>query len=495
MTRAAVYLRVSTDTQAEHGVSLDVQEAECRARAAELGADSVTVYRDDGISGMEWDRPGLQALLSDLPQLDLLVVWAKDRLTRDLRHLLTILDTLATAGTRLVAIRESVETQTAEGILSLQITGALSEYHPRKTAENVKAAMRRIAETGRVPANRPFGYRRNADGALEPDPVQAPIVAELFALAANGDGIQKLAQWLNDKHPTRPRGGEHWRPTSVRWILTNRVYVGEVKWGDLLLPGTHESLVGRAEWDAVQERLSRRVTVRGRTVRHYTPLLRCGQCGSPLSVTSRYARGSRELMYYYCTRRAQYKPEQRHPGARIEEGLFARMLYRHVELLLTSGDLSEAVSDYQRKYGGGASEGPAGGILPEVQERLDDLARMRRINVQSLQRGLITEDDLAGLNAPMMAEEAKLRKRFDDATDAADMASLGELSAQSVPALLDRLKGLPVEDQVGALAVLCPLVELFPKRLRFHHTRDLVPPVDRDVPAYHGPRVVRDLGF
>jgi len=99
--KAAAYTRVSTDDQAQRGLSLGEQRQQIAERIAEAGWDEFAVYEDRGYSGARADRPGLVRLLADREQYDILVVWALDRLGRDMTLLATTVGKLRDAGVRL----------------------------------------------------------------------------------------------------------------------------------------------------------------------------------------------------------------------------------------------------------------------------------------------------------------------------------------------------------------------------------------------------------
>ena len=88
----AIYTRVSTQQQAEHGYSIEEQENACRKKALELGATSIKVYRDSGFSGAYLERPALDDLRDAVAQKlhDCIVIYDIDRLSRDTMHLLLL---------------------------------------------------------------------------------------------------------------------------------------------------------------------------------------------------------------------------------------------------------------------------------------------------------------------------------------------------------------------------------------------------------------------
>jgi DNA invertase Pin-like site-specific DNA recombinase len=143
--RAAIYVRVSTTEQDTEG-----QETELREYAERRGWN-YEVYRDKGQSGAKSDRPELTRLLADLRRrkLDIVVVWALDRLARSLRQLLEIAEQCQSLGVDLVSLRQNIDTTLPAGRLTFQILGAVAEFEREMLRERVKAGMAQARRTGK----------------------------------------------------------------------------------------------------------------------------------------------------------------------------------------------------------------------------------------------------------------------------------------------------------------------------------------------------------
>ncbi len=112
-------------------------------------------YLDEGVSGAQDSRPGLDGLLSDaqVGKLDLVVVWRLDRLGRSLKHLLKLLDELTSYGVGFTSLRDpGIDTTTASGRLLLQLLGAFAEFERNLIRERVVAGVRR-AQAGVDPVS------------------------------------------------------------------------------------------------------------------------------------------------------------------------------------------------------------------------------------------------------------------------------------------------------------------------------------------------------
>jgi len=143
--RAAIYARVSTFDQEPEN-----QLAELRRYAA-ARAWTATEHVDRGISGAKDRRPALDRLLVDARRrrFDVLVVWRLDRLGRNLRHLITLLEELQALGVAFVSLGEGIDATTPAGKLQMHILGAIAEFERARIAERVRAGLQRARAQGK----------------------------------------------------------------------------------------------------------------------------------------------------------------------------------------------------------------------------------------------------------------------------------------------------------------------------------------------------------
>src|SRR5712671_6385783 len=188
--RAALYGRVSTSDQEPEN-----QLAELRRYVGARGWTSAE-YVDRGVSGAKDRRPALDELLRDARRrrFDVLVVWRLDRLGRNLRHLITLLEELAALGVAFVSLNEGIDATTPAGKLQMHILGAIAEFERARIAERVKAGLQRAKaqgkRLGRPRKVRPAGI------------IPGGSVRE----AARAWGVSKstAARWINSGRPVHP---------------------------------------------------------------------------------------------------------------------------------------------------------------------------------------------------------------------------------------------------------------------------------------------------
>ncbi|KIP17099.1 DNA resolvase [Burkholderia ubonensis] len=139
------YARVSTDEQ-----NLTLQE-DALFRA---GCD--VLYMDQGISGADFSRPGLNEALAEASSGDTLVVWRLDRLGRSLAKLIDLVNYLGKNGIGFMSLTESIDTSSAGGVLMFHMMAALSEFERRLISERTRAGMRTARSHGKRIGRKPI---------------------------------------------------------------------------------------------------------------------------------------------------------------------------------------------------------------------------------------------------------------------------------------------------------------------------------------------------
>lgn len=218
MTKKALgYGRVSTVKQVVDGVSLEAQRIEITSFAIASGYDLLDVLCDDGISGAkgEEQRPALAELLAAVRagQVSVVIVCKRDRLARDQALAGHIETVIRRAGAELVSIDEAGLNPITKAVLTM-----VAEVERLLAAQRTRFAMRALKLKGKTFGTVPFGYRRNADGGLDPQPGEIEIVHEIIAMRANGAKLVDIAAHLTASTVATRRGGK-WSAEQVRSIL------------------------------------------------------------------------------------------------------------------------------------------------------------------------------------------------------------------------------------------------------------------------------------
>jgi DNA invertase Pin-like site-specific DNA recombinase len=143
--RAAIYARVSTFDQSTENQLVEVR------RYVEARGWSAREYVDEGVSGAKDRRPALDALVYDARRrrFDVVVCWRLDRLGRNLKHLITLLEDFEVLGVAFVSLAEGIDATTPAGRLQMHILGAIAEFERARIAERVRLGLARVRAQGK----------------------------------------------------------------------------------------------------------------------------------------------------------------------------------------------------------------------------------------------------------------------------------------------------------------------------------------------------------
>src|ERR1035441_6225828 len=155
------YIRVSTDKQADTGLSLQAQREKLRAMAVVHGTDLADIIVDAGESAKNLDRPGMERILDLVRggEVDTVIVAKLDRLTRSVRDLADLLELFQRKGVSLVSVAESLDTGSAAGRLVLNIMVSVSQWEREAIGERTRDAMQHKKAKLEFNGNVPYGYR------------------------------------------------------------------------------------------------------------------------------------------------------------------------------------------------------------------------------------------------------------------------------------------------------------------------------------------------
>jgi len=214
------YIRVSTQGQAEDGVSLDAQEAKVRSWADLNGAEEVVIFRDEGISGKRSDnRPGLQAALDAVGKGDALVVYSLSRLSRSTKDTLILSEILLKKEADLVSLSEKIDTTTAAGKMVFRLLAVLSEFERDQISDRTRFALAHKKANGeKTGGDVPFGYRVRA-GKLYRHAEEQKAVGMILELRSEGLSLREICNRMTAAGIARKRGSLTWHPQVVSDIL------------------------------------------------------------------------------------------------------------------------------------------------------------------------------------------------------------------------------------------------------------------------------------
>jgi len=321
---AAIYVRVSTDQQAEKGYSLETQLEACRKCAHELRAVNIEEYVDDGYSAEFIERPHLTRMREAIKakRFDVVIFYDPDRMARNLMHQLIIVEEIDKSGAELKFVVVNYE-QSPDGKFMFGIRGLLAQLEKEKIKERTMRGKRGKASKGMVISDtKPFGYTFDSEKSTYViNETEAELVRMIFDFMVKEKlGTARICKELNARGIPSPRAKNAWIVSSIHRILTNTLYKGiiqsmkyryektslsqrkrtlrsESEWIPIYVP----AIIDEVTWQAAQRQLKENKDFAKRNLKKDYLLngsVTCAQCGRAMVISHSGCKGHNS--YYAC---------------------------------------------------------------------------------------------------------------------------------------------------------------------------------------------------
>lgn len=343
--KAGLYYRLSQeDERAGESLSIENQKKILEKYARENGFEIIDEYIDDGWSGTNFNRPGVQRLLEDAKngRINTIIVKDLSRFGRNYIEVGQYTDYLfPTYNIRFIAVGDNVDSAVTEntGMDMTPIMNVFNEWHAANTSKKIRAVIEANAKEGIYRCTyAPYGYIKGTDAKRLPviDPEAAAYVRRIFEMRASGISPNRIAQTFNDESILPPadykeakfgipntRKSHHlWSSAVVKQIVTNPIYLGhlvqqktkkisyknkkivkndpeDMVW----VYGTHEPIVTQELWDKCREMeasVSQGKKDKTGYVNPLSGLVYCADCGNKMYIkfnNTRHQRGGDRIYY------------------------------------------------------------------------------------------------------------------------------------------------------------------------------------------------------
>lgn len=289
---AAIYIRVSTDYQAEEGYSIDAQKEQLSAYCVSKGIKKYEFYIDGGWSGSNIDRPEMQRLIKDVnnDKISHVIVYKLDRLSRSQKDTLYLIeDVFNTHDVTFVSISETMDTSTPMGRLMLGILSAFAQLERENIRLRTRMGMKERVKSGlwmgggRIP----FGYDYDKENGILVPNKDAEKVKQVYKLYIEGKSPQEIANLLGLKYDK----------LAIQ-ILTRKSNYGIIEYNGEEYQGKHEPIISKETYDLAMKCMLDRSQVRVNTSEYLlTGLIYCGKCGAKMRYQKWGNKGSKLVCY------------------------------------------------------------------------------------------------------------------------------------------------------------------------------------------------------
>ena len=465
-----IYMRLSKDDErAGESLSIENQRNILTAYVREQGWTLIDEYVDDGISGVSFDRPGVQRLLEDAKTGRINLILCKD-LSRFGRNYIMVgqyLDYIFPCyNIRFIALNDNVDTANAQssGMDMMPIMNIFNEWHSANTSKKLRISAEAGAKAGKYHATfYAFGYLKGDDDKRTPviDPYAAPIVRRIFEMRASGESLKKIADTLNAEHIPTPKEYQYsrigktdpsnythiWASTNVKLILNNPIYIGTLaqhrsssvsyknhkrvfydKADWIVIENHHEPIVTQELWDKVREidkSVSRGKRNKKGELAPLSGFLYCDSCG--YKMKQEYIRGAKNLRYstYTCGFHSRYGKGYC-TNHRIYTSIITELIVQDIRTKIQlTVDEDKARKLFLERKAGQYNAQTVGDKkrIHDVEKRLAELEKLIQSVYENMVLGKVAEDMCIGLldkygeeKKALQSELEELRKHLDTLT-------------------------------------------------------------------------------
>lgn len=387
--KIALYSRVSTSEQSEHGYSIHEQEQVLIKEVVKNypGYDYET-YIDSGISGKNIEgRPAMKRLLQDVKdnKIEMVLSWKLNRVSRSMRDVFNIIHEFKEHGVGYKSISENIDTSNASGEVLVTMFGLIGSIERQTLISNVKFSMNAKARSGEAITGRVLGYTLSLNPLTQKndlviDENEAHIVREIFDLYLNHNkGLKAITTILNQKG-YRTINQKPFSVFGVKYILNNPVYKGFVRFNNhqnwavqrrggksdendvILVKGKHEAIISEDVFDQVHEKLASKSFKPGRPIGgdfYLRSLIKCPECGNNMVCRRTYykTKKSKERTikrYYICSLFNRSGSSACHSNS-INAEVVERVINVHLNRILSQPDIinqiaSNVIEELKQKH-------------------------------------------------------------------------------------------------------------------------------------------------
>ena len=300
--KAVIYARYSSDSQREE--SIEGQIRECSEYAERNKITILTSYIDRALSARTADRPEFQRMIRDSEKglFDTVLVWKLDRFSRDRYDSAHYKHILKKNGVKVISAKENIS-DGPEGIILESMLEGYAEYYSAELSQKIQRGQKENAmKCKNNGGHTPLGYCVDREhGVLAIDPVTAPIVQEIYTRYDGGERIREIRDSLNARG-IRTQMGKPFSTGAVSLILKNRKYIGEYRYGDVVVPDGMPVIIRKDIFERVSQRMeaNKKAPAKAKADEEYllTTKLFCGTCGRMMAGESGKS-GTKGIKYRY----------------------------------------------------------------------------------------------------------------------------------------------------------------------------------------------------
>ena len=386
--KGVIYARYSSDNQREE--SIEGQLRECKAFAEKNDIQIIETYIDRALSAKTDNRPAFQKMISDSAkgQFDVVIVWKLDRFARnryDSAHYKAI---LKRNNVRVISATEVIS-QGPEGIILESLLEGMAEYYSAELAEKIIRGMKENAFKCKFNGGAiPFGYYIDEEQHFQIKEEEAAVVREVFKLYNGGMTLQQVADHLNSKG-IRSRRGTTYKVSSVSKMLSNRRYMGEYSFREIVIEDGIPAIVSKDSFESANRRLAANkrapAKFKAKADDEYilTTKLYCGKCMSFMIGESGTSRRNVTYRYYKCSSAKSKKGCDKKP---VKKDAIEDLVIDQIQKIIWDDELIDEIAETVMMV-----QSQGGSEIPILTKQLSDTKKSISNLMKAIEMGVVTE--------------------------------------------------------------------------------------------------------
>ncbi|MBR1534551.1 MAG: recombinase family protein [Ruminococcus sp.] len=384
--KGVIYARYSSDNQREE--SIEGQLRECKAFAEKNDIEIIDEYIDRALSAKTDHRPSFQRMIRDSSkeQFDVIIVWKLDRFARnryDSAHYKAI---LKRNNVRVISATEAIS-QGPEGIILESLLEGMAEYYSAELAEKVIRGQTENAYKCKFNGGTiPFGYYIDDEQHFQIDPDTAPYVLSAFRMYDEGMTLKEIAEEFNRKGIKSSRGTT-FKPSTVSKIITNRRYIGEYKYRDIVVENGIPAIVTKEIFESANRKLGirKKAPASHKAEEEYilTTKLYCGKCMSFMVGESGTSRKDVTYRYYKCI---SAKRKNGCDKKAVQKDVIEKLVLEQIQRIIWDDTLINEIADIIMKV-----QSESNSEIPLLEKQLSEAEKGIGNVMKAIEMGIITD--------------------------------------------------------------------------------------------------------
>ncbi|MCC5909998.1 MAG: recombinase family protein [Clostridiaceae bacterium] len=456
MEKVAIYCRLSDEdrdkiSRLQESESIQNQKNLLMKYATEQKWDIYKIYSDDDYSGLDKDRPEFSQMLKDAQEKKFQIILCKhqSRFSRDMELIEKYLHKkFPEWGIRFISVTDYIDTLDKGNKKSRQIHGLINEWYCEDISEAIRATFKIKREEGKfIGSFAPYGYKKSIQNKskLVIDEEAATVIKMIFDCYLQGYGTQHIAYMLNEKgipNPTQYKrnkglkfqnssqtdGYGLWNKTTIRRILRNEIYMGNMVQGKgekinykskkvltksqedwVVVEGTHKPIIDIDTFHTVQERLNSKVRTTKQGKAHlFATKLRCMDCGSTMNKV----RAGKGREYLRCKLYARDPKKQLCTSHSIRLDLLQNMVEEKIKNHIKRINDNDLVYKLKKEDHFLQKQMDINNEIKNLEKRIEEKNRIIKNLYIDKVKELIPIEQFSQLNHDFISEKASLQERL-----------------------------------------------------------------------------------